>query len=244
MIVFLTSSPSGPLDQSRRVDGLDTWNGFVDQLKAYWKDNALCLMIAAEPYDLEENDRMVSFFAGAIEKAGLSYRRFDIWDNRKKSMTQKQLHNYDVIFLAGGHVPTQNKFMTSNGLRRKMEGYKGIVIGISAGTMNSADIVYAQPELTGEAVDPNYKRFIKGLNLTKTQILPHYQMMKKEWIDGMRLYDDVTYGDSIGHRFLALPDGSYLLGIDGQETIYGEAYEIADGTIRQICRKGEKLPWV
>ena len=243
MIVFLTSSPTGPLDASRQVSGFDAMNGFADQLKAYWKDNASCLMIAAEPYDLEENDRMVSFFADAIEITGLSYRRFDIWDNRKKNITAKQLHQYDVIFLAGGHVPTQNKFMTSIGLRRKIKGYNGIVIGISAGTMNAADVVYAQPELGGEATDPQYQRFIKGLELTTTQILPHYQIMKKEYLDGMRLYDDITYNDSYGRCFLALPDGSYVLSINGVETIYGEAYEIRDGKIRQICQEGDNLPW-
>ena len=26
--IFLTSSPTGPLDGSRRVDGIDKWNGF------------------------------------------------------------------------------------------------------------------------------------------------------------------------------------------------------------------------
>ena len=41
--------------------------------------------------------------------------------------------------------------------------------------MNSADIVYSQPEEEGEAVDPAYQRFLTGLNLTKTNLLPHYQ---------------------------------------------------------------------
>lgn len=32
MAIFLTSSPTGPLDNSRKVDGLDKMNHFVDQL--------------------------------------------------------------------------------------------------------------------------------------------------------------------------------------------------------------------
>ena len=46
--------------------------------------------------------------------------------------------------------------------------------------MNCAEIVYAQPEMSGEAVDPNYKRFLKGLNLTKYQIIPHYESIKNK----------------------------------------------------------------
>ena len=40
-----------------------------------------------------------------------------------------------------------------------------MIFGISAGSMNSAEEVYAQPELEGESLDPNYVRFIPGLGL-------------------------------------------------------------------------------
>ena len=141
---------------------------------------------------------------------------------------------YDVIWLGGGHVPTQNRFFQEIGLREKMEGFQGIVIGISAGTMNAADVVYVQPEHEGEAVDSSFVRFIPGLNLTKTQILPHYQMVKDWYLDGMRLYDDITYGDSYGHEFLVLEDGSYLMSLNGTESVHGNAYIISDGQIRKI----------
>ena len=105
--------------------------------------------------------------------------------------------------------------------------------------MNAAEVVYAQPELDGEAVDPEYRRFIKGLGLTKINILPHYQMTGNFMLDGMRLFEDITYGDSCGRHFLALPDGSYYTSIDGKGTVWGEAYEIADGEMRLICEEGE-----
>ena len=54
--------------------------------------------------------------------------------------------NYDVILLGGGHVPTQNKFFKEIRLREKIKDFDGIIIAISAGSMNSADIVYCQPE--------------------------------------------------------------------------------------------------
>ena len=40
MIVFLTSSPSGSLDDSHIVYGLDKMNHFVDNLRKYWRDGA------------------------------------------------------------------------------------------------------------------------------------------------------------------------------------------------------------
>ena len=56
MIVFLTSSPTGPLDGARKVDGFDKKNKFFDNLKKYWKPNSRCLMIAASPHEYDAND--------------------------------------------------------------------------------------------------------------------------------------------------------------------------------------------
>ncbi|MDO4298025.1 MAG: Type 1 glutamine amidotransferase-like domain-containing protein [Lachnospiraceae bacterium] len=243
MILFLTSSPTGSLDGSRRVDGLDEKNCFVENLRKYWKKDARCLMITAAPREYDRNDEMTDFFCEAVGKAGLTLRAFDLWDARTEDVSGAVLHSYDVVFLGGGHVPTQNQFFAQISLREKMREFSGIVIGISAGTMNSADTVYAQPELPGESADPAYIRFLPGLGLTETMILPHYQMVKDNELDGKRLYEDITYGDSYGRKFLVLPDGSYLLREDGQETVWGEAYEISDGILRKICEDGHKKIW-
>ena len=107
--------------------------------------------------------------------------------------------------------------------------------------MNSADIVYAQPEEAGEAIDPSYEKFMKGLGLTQTNILPHYQNVKDDILDGMRLFEDITYGDSYGHSFYAIPDGSYLYIEDEEEVLYGEAWLIRDGTIELFCKENETV---
>lgn len=243
MIIFLTSSPSGPLDGSRPVDGLDEKNEFKEKLKKCWKPGARCLLIAAAPSMYERNDEMAGFFRGAVEQAGLTVSDFDLWDDRSCDVSREALCTYDVVILGGGHVPTQNEFFQRIGLGESIQAFQGIVIGISAGTMNAARLVYAQPELEGESEDPAYVRFLPGLGLTETMILPHYQMVKDTVLDGKRLYEDITYPDSQGRRFLVLPDGSYLLIRDGVETVWGEAYEIADGNIRQICQDGCCIAW-
>ena len=109
------------------------------------------------------------------------------------------LHTYDFVILGGGHVPTEMAFFRSIGLAEKFEGFTGIAMGISAGTMNCARIVYAEPEMPGEATDPTYERFIPGLGLTEFNILQHYNAVKNDIIDGMRLIEDIAFGDSFGH---------------------------------------------
>lgn len=229
MILFLTSSPTGDLDGKYTCEGFDTRCGFRDQLKLYWKDQAKCLMISAFPENIKASEEMTGFFKEAVGLSGLTCSTFDLLDCRSAILSEDQLLEYDVVFLGGGHVPTQNAFLKKHGLRDKFKNFEGIVIGISAGTMNSADEVYAVPELKGEAVDPDYKRFITGLGLTDINILPHYQMIRHDRIDGLKLFEDIVYPDSVGKEFIAIPDGSFVLQRDGDTKIFGKYYIIKDG---------------
>ena len=178
-------------------------------------------------------------FYHIIKDTGLSIHGIDICDLRNAKDKADNLLKYDFVILGGGHVPTENEFFRSIGLAEKITGFDGIVMGISAGTMNCARMVYAQPELPGEAADPAYERFIPGLGLTDYNILPHYNAVKNDIIDGMRLIEDIAFGDSFGHTFYAIPDGSYLLQTEDFAEIRGEAYMIRDGRIKQICSDGD-----
>ena len=144
-----------------------------------------------------------------------------------------------MLILAGGHVPTQNKFMKQLRLKERLLDYKGIVVAWSAGSMNCADVVYAGPELEGEAVDPLYERWITGLGITDINIFPHFQSLRDDYLDGLRLIEDITFDDSVGHEIIALNDGSYIMIDNGKTTLYGEAYMIKDRQLTQICKDGE-----
>lgn len=239
MTVFLTSSPTGPLDRSRIVEGFDIKNGLVEQLKNHWKENSRCLLISAAPAQADFADHMRDHMSDAMSVSGLSCGGFDIWDDRTEDFSAEVLNTYDVVFLGGGHVPTQNEFFRRIDLCKTISTFDGLVVGISAGTMNSARVVYAQPELEGESTDPNYQRFIPGLGLTEINVLPHYQMVKDTVLDGQRVFEDITYPDSMGREFICLVDGSYIICENGKETLYGEGYRITNGTIEQISTEGQ-----
>ena len=172
----------------------------------------------------------------AFSKTLLSFKSIELFEGKNSN---QNLKNYDVIILGGGHVPTQNKFFISINLKEKIKDFEGIIIGISAGTMNCADIVYAQPELDGESIDPNYKRFLKGLNSTKIQVLPHYYSIKDEKLDGKRIIEDITYEDSIDNCFYILPDGSYIIQTLKECCIYGEGFTVKNKIMEKICNNNE-----
>ena len=163
-----------------------------------------------------------------------------ICDRRNEEVVGR-ISEYDVVILAGGHVPTQNAFFKRIDLKERIKDFDGILIGISAGTMNSAETVYAQPELEGESIDEKYQRFLSGLGITTLMILPHYQDIKDDMLDGKRLFEEITFADSYGREFFALVDGSYFMIENGKTTLFGEAYLIKDGRIERICEKDKKI---
>ena len=190
MICFLTSSPMIP-----GTETLNPENGFTLELRRYVPENCRALFICSDPDLPDKTDFIAASMKRSLEGAGFRFRRFSVLDGRNESRAANLVARADLIVLAGGHVPTQNRFFEKIGLRALLQGYDGIVMGISAGTMNSAETVYAQPEEEGEAIDPDYQRFLPGLGLTKTMILPHLQMIREDELDGLRVFEDIAFPD-------------------------------------------------
>lgn len=234
-------------------------NGFLDLLAELLPPAVRALYVCSTPGDhaltMEYGDRLKDSFLAA----GVPISSWEVLDRETDMRAERLIAEADWIILAGGHVPTQNAYFREIGLRGKLEGYGGLVMGISAGSMNMADTVYAQPEYEPELADPGYRRWIPGLGITTRNILPHYNLNADDRLLGQRIYGDIACGDSLqvpeGLRssfsgFFVLPDGSFILGRRERaenggsgpaETLYGEAYRVLDGRMEQICRNGQTL---
>ena len=238
MTLFLTSSPCVYL-APRAI--LNPENQFLHNLRRVLPSRPKCLFICSAPDDPGFTDRVSDEMAAAFEEAGLGFSGLSTLDRRNQEEAENLIWNSDLILLAGGHVPTQNAFFNEIGLAEKISNYQGVILGISAGTMNCAETVYAQPEEEGES-SPDFPRFLPGLGLTKVQILPHYQQVKDYTLDGLRLFEDITYADSWGEQFYVFPDGTYLLKEKGREIIFGEFYLLWDSRMTQMARSGDITP--
>ena len=234
MTLFITSSPTGcPYEPGPQPGRLDENNGFVERLRAVWPATPpKGLMIASDPHSYERTDEACDFFAGCFARAGLPLDGMTACDARNADEIAALLAHSGFVMLAGGHVPTQNRFFKQLNLARRMQGYDGIVMGVSAGSMNCARTVYAQPEEAGEAVDPKFERWLPGLGLTETCILPHYQFIRGVQVDGQTC-EALALADSHTRPIYALADGSYILCANGRETLYGEAWRFALGSLSE-----------
>ena len=242
MKAILTSLLGGQvkMDGKRLPSKLPETNGLLKSIKAVWKNDSKVMIISGSPEYYDKNDSVLFCLKGAFSLSNLSASEVLMCDERNKEIIER-LPEMDVIILAGGHVPTQNSFMKTIELKECLQDWDGLLIAWSAGSMNCAEMVYAGPELPGEAIDPNYQRWISGLGITKNNIFPHFEALRDEILDGLRLIEDITYADSMGHEIIALNDGSYILIDDENETLYGEAYIINDGRICQICKDNEHV---
>ena len=236
MKAILTSSLGG----RTKTDGksfpakLIESNGLLKNIQALWKNDSKVMIISGSPEYYDKNDSVLFCLREAFPLSDLSVSEVLMCDERNKEIIER-LPEMDVLILAGGHVPTQNSFMKTIKLKERLQRWDGLLIAWSAGSMNCAETVYAGPELPGEATNPDFQRWISGLGITKINIFPHFEALKDEMLDGMRLIEDITYSDSMGHEIIALNDGSYIVIDNGTETIYGEAYSIKDGEQKQIC---------
>ena len=237
MRVFLTSSPC----DDNVPEGVELpciffeKNSFVANLWDRVPPQARLTVVAADPDAFDMNDEMAETFAACFEYHDMPLSDVQLLDSRTAAYAEELVRGSDILLLGGGHVPTENAFFERIGLRELLEDYEGVVIGISAGSMNCAETVYAQPEMPGESIDPDYERFIPGLGIADINVLPHYQKARHYLLDGRRLYEDITFEDSVGHEFFAIPDSSYILIEDGCAVLFGEGYRIAGGEIEQIC---------
>lgn len=240
----MTSSIGGDYKDEngrRQACKLDSSNGLLERLAKDWKPSMKGLMIASDPEDAITNRSMTGIFMEAFSMSGLDLWEMKCLEKSTRNQAQELIQDSDLIILAGGHVPTQNRFFREIQLKELLKEYKGIIIGISAGSMNCAEVVYASPELDGEALDPEYSRFLPGLALSSYSVFPHFQYVRGLTLDGLRIVEDILYPDSARTPVLAIPDGSYLLVEGEKETLYGEAFFCLNGVLQKICEPGQSL---
>ena len=163
-IIFLTSSLDLSFEDefnNKIAHKFTNLNHIQENFKNYIKKFDNFLFVASIENDYKNND---FYFNLAKQSFNLTmpFKNYFLLDGRTKLNSKSLIMKADFIFLCGGHVPTQNKFFNNINLKDMLKNYNGVICGASAGSMNCADVVYSAPELEGEAINPSYKRYLKG----------------------------------------------------------------------------------
>lgn len=227
MICFFTSA-TGPY----QTPALYTEYGFTDRLRRDLPDPVRALWIANDPAD---HDRTLPFaleVRDAFANAGFPVADWEILDDLNADRAEALVQRANLIILSGGEIPVQNRFFERIRLKTLLQGWDGVLVGISAGTMNSAETVPVPPDGPDDPVDPDQWPVLPGLGLTRHNVIPHFQYIRTQSMPGFGTVEDYFRAVGRTRPLLALNDTAYIFrDAAGNEKICGQAYRIADGTI-------------
>ncbi len=215
-------------------------NGILDLLEKEILKRENLLYISSVEDDFDAIDMYFEPFKKSFEMT-LPFKNYVVLDGRNMTDAERLVESADFIFLAGGHVPTENKFFKKIGLKKLLKKSNAVILGCSAGTMNCEKTVWCPPELEGESLDPKFKKYFSGLGYTDLKILPHYDDYEGLMLDGKNYLKDIVMPDSFAHEIIAINDGSYILLKDGVTTIFGETYMLKNGKSIEICKDNQTL---
>jgi len=144
---------------------------------------------------------------------------FNLIDGRtSKEDGLKLLEQADIIYLQGGDPFVQLEYIKSNKYDIFLKNYKGIILGLSAGTMNLGNIgFYSKDEDYPQTI------FYEALGLTDLTIDPHFDINDDERVK------EALQG-SLKHKIIGLPDYSALVVSDNDVIDYfGANYVFENG---------------
>lgn len=229
MVLFLTSNIGGIKKENGQKIPVEFYskNQFLLNMKKSLKNNKKFVLIASNPFNFEQNDKFLEMDIEALKLSGLSFDECLILDNRNKTKVSEVLKDSSLIFLCGGNTYIQNQFFNEIDLKNYIKDLDSTIVGISAGAINSADIVFNSPEEDNDLSNPY---ILVGLGLTEFNIEPHFDIHNDNILQMKSILDEsykrVIYG---------LPDGSYIVG----NKVYGRCYKIYQGNIEIICNDNE-----
>ena len=133
---------------------------------------------------------------------------------------QSAVAKADVVWLSGGDTPTQFAYFKKYGLDTIIKEHQGVIIGMSAGTLNLTKTVICTLSCG------HYKQEIyEGLGCVDISIEPHFvrDEVSNEVLELSKEY--VIYG---------LCDDGIIVFEDGETQFIGEVYKISNGIVALI----------
>ncbi len=231
MVLFLTSNIGGIKKENEIKIPVEFYskNDFLLNMKKSLKSNKKFVLIASNPFNFEQNDKFLEMDIEALKLSGLYFDKYLILDNRNKSNISEVLNDSSLIFLCGGNTYIQNQFFNEINLKKYLKKLDVTIVGISAGSINSANIVFNSPE---EDEDLSNPCILEGLSLTKFNVEPHFNINNDNVIQMKSILDE-----SYNRVIYGLPDGSYIK----DNRVYGNCYKIYQGSIEKICSDNESF---
>ena len=168
----------------------------------------------------EKTEKYFQFFLKMFRESGISFDEAYVVDGRMTvAEAQKALTEADVVWLSGGDTPVEFAYLKKYGLDTILKQHEGVVIGMSAGSINMAKSAICTLSC-GHAKQEVYE----GLGFVDFSVEPHFvrEKLSEELLELSKKY--LIYG---------LCDNSIIVSKDGKVSVYGEVYCIKDGQMTE-----------
>ena len=202
-------------------------NKFLKNMKESIKDYNKFVIIASDPDNYELNDNYLKLDTEILALSGLKFKESLVLDNRNKEDIGNILKNSSLIFLSGGNTFQQNMFLNAIKLKDYIKETDACIVGISAGAINSAEIVFSSPE---NEKDLTRSVILKGLALTTINVEPHFDLDNPN-----KIQMESIIKESNNRIIYGLPDKSYIF----NNKVYGKCYRIYKENIELISNDDE-----
>ncbi len=236
MILFLASNIGGVKKENGKKYPVRIFekNSFLNNLKKNLTNTKKFVLVASDPDNYDKNDLFLKMDIEALKLSDLYFDEYLVLDQRNTWDIENVLKDASLIFLSGGNTLIQNKFFNSINLKKYIND-NSVVIGISAGSINSAKDVYNSPE---SEEDLNNSSYLHGLELTNINIEPHFSLSNLN-DDSKKIQMKAILSESNKRILYGLTDGAYIIKTSSKCMLYGESYKIQNGIIKKICNDDE-----
>ena len=241
--IFLTSFVGGyhKTINGKEIVKINNSNNFIDRLKIVKDKWKTFVFVCSNPDGFEKTDEYANIFSSAFNLDGFDIENVIVLDHRFKGDIENTILSADVVFLTGGHTPTQNKYLKEIKLDEILKKYNGIVIGQSAGSMNLAKMVFSPPDSV-EDFKSNRETKFSGVGLTNINIMPHMASSFEDNVDGKgKSTYDYCIEESINFPIYGIYDFGFIEIYGNKTTAYGKTLLFKNGKCVELCGENENI---
>ena len=197
-------------------------NKFSELLNTCLKTGMNFVFVASEFENIhEKTDWYCNNFLKMFSDCGITFKSVNVIDGRiSKETAQEMIRRADVLWLAGGDTPTQFAYLESYGLIECIREHKGVIIGMSAGSINMTKTAVCTVTCGHTEL-----KIYEGLGLVSFSVEPHFDR------------------DNISEELLVLSEKYPLYGICDEGAIVcreesisyiGDVFFINKGEVTQV----------
>ena len=214
---------------------LGLFSGFPDRrfpdeiaarLKAELPVRNSLVFVSAWPADHDRNDDDSAGMHGMFAERDMAFARFCVIDERTEpAEAQRLLREADCIFLMGGNATAQMQLMRDKGLPDVIRNSRGVILGVSAGSMNM-----------GKTTVDIWENLVpyEGLGLTDITMIGHFSYEDTERLELMKAV-------SMERPVCAMEDESAIFIKGGRADLAGAIHRIERGEIEPFSREDVRL---